>query len=75
LAPALSPAHRRRAVVEPLSQRRGHVDHATIGGGNQLGNLILACSRCNGGEKRDQDWQAFLFLKTSGDGDETLAAT
>ena len=37
------------------SQRLGHIDHATTGGGNQLGNLILACSRCNGDEKLDQD--------------------
>jgi hypothetical protein len=54
----------------PLSreQRQGHVDHATTGGGNQLGNLILACGRCNGDEKLDQAWQAFLLLKTGGDG-------
>jgi 5-methylcytosine-specific restriction endonuclease McrA len=49
------------------AQRQGHVDHATTGGGNQLGNLILACARCNGDEKLDQSWQAFLLLKTSGD--------
>jgi hypothetical protein len=49
-------------------QRQGHVDHATTGGGNQLGNLILACGRCNGDEKLDQAWQAFLLLKTGGDG-------
>lgn len=49
------------------SLRHGHVDHATTGGGNQLGNLILACSRCNGDEKLDQDWPAFLRLKTLGD--------
>lgn len=49
------------------AQRQGHVDHATTGGGNQLGNLILACARCNGDEKLDQAWQAFLLFKTSGD--------
>lgn len=47
--------------------RQGHVDHATTGGGNQLGNLILACARCNGDEKLDQAWRPFLLLKTSGD--------
>ncbi len=54
----------------PLNRelRQGHVDHATTGGGNQLGNLILACGRCNGDEKLDQAWQAFLLLKTAGDG-------
>jgi 5-methylcytosine-specific restriction endonuclease McrA len=48
-------------------QRHGHIDHATTGGGSQIGNLILACSRCNGDEKLDQDWPAFLLLKTAGD--------
>jgi 5-methylcytosine-specific restriction endonuclease McrA len=57
------------------SLRHGHVDHATTGGGNQLGNLILACSRCNGDEKLDQDWPAFLLLKTSGDGNSLAERT
>jgi hypothetical protein len=51
-----------------LSQaaRTGHVDHAEPGGGNQLGNLLLACGPCNGDEKREQSWQEFLRTKATG---------
>jgi len=40
--------------------RIGHIDHATPGGGNHLGNLVLACPRCNGDAKRDEPWRDFL---------------
>jgi hypothetical protein len=43
--------------------RDAHIDHATPGGGNQLGNLVLACSRCNGDDKRDESWREFLRQK------------
>jgi hypothetical protein len=36
------------------------------GGGNHLGNLVLACSICNGDEKREQPWEDFLRTKASG---------
>src|SRR3954447_10339878 len=45
--------------------RKAHMDHATAGGGNHLGNLILACSVCNGDEKLDEDWRSFLERKVS----------
>lgn len=48
--------------------RKGHIDHATAGGGNQLGNLILACSTCNGDEKLDESWREFLRRKAPDDG-------
>jgi hypothetical protein len=45
--------------------RKGHIDHATARGGNQLGNLILACSTCNGDEKLDESWREFLRRKAT----------
>jgi hypothetical protein len=47
--------------------RKGHIDQATAGGGNQLGNLILACSTCNGDEKLDESSREFLRGKASDD--------
>jgi 5-methylcytosine-specific restriction endonuclease McrA len=52
----------------PLEQgaRQGHIDHlvSTIADGtNHISNRVLACSRCNGDEKRDQNWIEFLRLK------------
>ena len=48
-------------------QRDAHVDHADIDGGNQLGNLVLACGACNGDEKREESWQQFLRRKVTDD--------
>ena len=45
--------------------REGDIDHATPGAGNHLGNLVLACSPCNGDEKLDSDWRKFLNQKVS----------
>lgn len=45
--------------------RRAHTDHAEPAGGNHLGNLILSCATCNGDEKRDMHWRAFLELKAT----------
>jgi hypothetical protein len=48
------------------SSRDGHIDHLVSranGGGNRLGNCVLACKVCNGNEKRDQPWKDFLKLK------------
>jgi hypothetical protein len=44
-------------------ERLGHIDHATPGGGNHLGNFVLACATCNGDEKREQGWNDFLTAK------------
>lgn len=47
--------------------RTGHIDHviaSTIGGGNGTHNCVLSCARCNGDEKRDEDWRAFLYRKS-----------
>jgi hypothetical protein len=46
-------------------ERVGHIDHATSKAGNHIGNLVLACSVCNGDEKLDMDWHAFLEQKVS----------
>jgi hypothetical protein len=43
--------------------RGGQIDHAEPGGGNQLGNLVLACGTCNGDEKRELAWVGFLRSK------------
>ena len=52
---------------KPLSRekREGHRDHAVAGGGNGLGNLVLACESCNGDEKREASWHEFLKQKTT----------
>jgi hypothetical protein len=44
-------------------ERRGHIDHATSKAGNYMGNLVLACSTCNGDQKLDMDWREFLMQK------------
>lgn len=48
--------------------RKAHMDHAVSGGGNHLGNLILACAVCNGDEKLGEDWAAFLARKVTDPG-------
>lgn len=54
-------AYCRRELDRDL--REGHMDHADVGGGNQLGNLVLSCGACNGDEKRDAPWREFLLKK------------
>jgi hypothetical protein len=49
-------------------ERLGHIDHATSKAGNHMGNLVLACSLCNGDEKLDMDWREFLAQKVSNAG-------
>jgi 5-methylcytosine-specific restriction endonuclease McrA len=48
-------------------RREGHIDHADPDGGNDLGNLVLACASCNGDEKREESWHEFLRRKTPDD--------
>jgi hypothetical protein len=50
-------------VALARGDRDAHTDHAERDGGNHIGNLVLACGRCNGDEKRDMDWRTFLELK------------
>lgn len=48
------------------SRRQGHIDHLipeSVGGSNQLANLVLTCATCNGDEKLDKDWNEFLKTK------------
>jgi 5-methylcytosine-specific restriction endonuclease McrA len=48
------------------SRREGHRDHLVshaAGGANSIYNSVLACARCNGNEKREADWKAFLRAK------------
>lgn len=52
----------------PLNKNRqqGRIDHLvpeSIGGTNQLANLILTCPSCSGNKKRDKDWLDFLKTK------------
>ncbi|GFD74088.1 HNH endonuclease [Alteromonas marina] len=49
------------------SSRTGHVDHlipSAEGGSNSIHNHVLACARCNGDEKREEDWLTFLSKKS-----------
>lgn len=46
--------------------REGHVDHLvahSAGGTNSIYNHVLSCNRCNGDEKREEDWESFLARK------------
>lgn len=48
------------------NERKAHIDHVipeSEGGSNRLCNLILTCATCNGDEKREMQWQAFLASK------------
>lgn len=40
-------------------------DHLVPTGGNHLGNIVLACGRCNEYEKLNTDWDAFLRKKAA----------
>jgi len=43
--------------------RTGHIDHLvpeSQGGKNSIENRVLSCSRCNGDEKLDLNWESFL---------------
>ncbi|WP_095148179.1 HNH endonuclease [Pseudomonas sp. Irchel s3a18] len=56
------------------ASRTGHLDHivsSALGGSNEIHNHLLSCNRCNGDEKRDEDWQRFLARKVT---DSELAA-
>ncbi len=53
--------------------RSGHIDRARPGGGNGLGNLLLACKECNGDLKREMNWEEFIAIKCGHD--STLLAT
>ncbi|MBU2569653.1 MAG: HNH endonuclease [Gammaproteobacteria bacterium] len=46
--------------------RTGHLDHlipTSEGGSNDIHNHALSCARCNGDEKREQNWVGFLRSK------------
>ena len=45
-------------------RREGHLDHADASGGNHLGNPVLSCPPCNGNDKREERWEAFLARKS-----------
>ena len=45
------------------TERKGHADHLAHDGPNHISNRVLACWKCNGDEKRDMDWVAFLKKK------------
>lgn len=45
------------------NSREGHLDHLVHTGPNHISNRVLACSTCNGDEKRDLSWLPFLKNK------------
>ena len=50
------------------ASRTGHLDHvlsSALGGSNEIHNHLLSCNRCNGDEKREEDWQSFLTRKVT----------
>jgi hypothetical protein len=53
------------------AKREGHMDHLVSfkdGGANDIGNHVLACKECNGNEKREENWEAFLRRKNPDEG-------
>lgn len=47
--------------------RLGHLDHVVSqaeGGNNSIYNHVLSCAKCNGDEKKEQDWLKFLSQKS-----------
>ncbi len=53
-------------VAIQRASRNGHMDHvvpSALGGNNCVNNYVLACARCNGDEKRQANWTAFLRKK------------
>lgn len=49
------------------ASRTGHLDHlipTSEGGTNSIYNHALSCAKCNGDEKREGDWVAFLQTKS-----------
>ncbi|HXT41382.1 MAG TPA: hypothetical protein VN887_15345 [Candidatus Angelobacter sp.] len=52
--------HKLRPGMEDASY-----DHLVPNGGNHLGNIVLACGRCNEYEKLNADWDAFLRKKAT----------
>lgn len=57
--------------------RVGHIDHifpTSEGGTNDIHNHVLACAACNGDEKRERPWKAFLMQKAKNQVDSTSRA-
>lgn len=54
-------------LISPES-RQGHFDHATsaTAGGHAFG-LLYVCPKCNGDERREKDWLAYLQTKDGTD--------
>ena len=51
-------------------KREAHSDHlipSSQKGRNHICNRVLACAKCNGDEKLDLNWQAFLLIKSPQD--------
>jgi hypothetical protein len=53
---------------KPLNKddRKAHIDHLDANlsvNRNHISNRVLACTICNGDEKRETDWQKFLAQK------------
>ena len=49
------------------AERKAHLDHLDATGRNHISNRVLACGVCNGDEKREQNWEAFLAKKCGTD--------
>lgn len=54
-------------VLIDRNSRTGHLDHLVSSaewGANNIHNLVLACAKCNGDEKREESWLSFLKRKS-----------
>lgn len=50
------------------ASRTGHLDHlvpTAEGGTNSIYNHALSCAKCNGDEKREEEWDSFLKSKST----------
>ena len=53
------------------ASRTGHLDHlvpTSEGGTNSIYNHALSCAKCNGDEKREEEWLSFLEDKSPSPG-------
>jgi hypothetical protein len=51
----------------PIQEGKGDLDHlvsASRRGSNHISNRVLSCKPCNAEEKRETDWQDFLWQKS-----------
>ena len=52
-------------TLQQAEQNHWGYDHLVPNGGNHLGNIVLACGRCNEYEKLNTDWDDYLRKKAT----------